>query len=51
MSFMSVPNDGSLVGELESASSRNSIVLLGDFSGHMGNTSVSWKGVIGRSDP
>lgn len=34
---------------LEGAPTGESTVKLGDFSAHMGNDSMTWRGVIGRS--
>ena len=39
----------SLAGVLESAPNGDSFILLGDFNAHMGNDSVTWRGVIGRN--
>ena len=39
----------SLGGVLESAPTRDSVVLLGDLSAHTGSDSVTWRGVTGRN--
>ncbi|TWW75468.1 hypothetical protein D4764_13G0001300 [Takifugu flavidus] len=41
----------SLEGVRESAPSGGSLVFLGDFNAHVGNDSVTWRGVIGKNGP
>ncbi|KAL0194436.1 hypothetical protein M9458_012732, partial [Cirrhinus mrigala] len=41
----------SLGGVLESSPTGDSVVLLGDFNAHMGDSSDTWRGVIGRNGP
>ncbi|TWW61017.1 hypothetical protein D4764_05G0011070 [Takifugu flavidus] len=41
----------SLEGVLESAPFGGSLVLLGDFNGHVGSNSVTWRGVIRKHGP
>ncbi|TWW75358.1 hypothetical protein D4764_13G0000200 [Takifugu flavidus] len=42
---------GVLRGMLESALSGVSLILLGDSNAHVGNDSVTWRGVIGKKGP